>query len=207
MSDKQPDPRRVMIYCRVSKVEMTHGEFDSLDGQEARCRDLARAHNWRVVDVLRDASTGSNVDRPSLQALLERARAGEFDSVMVYKIDRLSRSVLDFWTLVRGLKANGVDMVSVTESFDSSTAQGRLMMNMLAGFAEFEREQIVARTKQGLSSRAEAGWWPIRHTPFGYDRVSSGEGSPKTLKPNGNGKWVREAFRRYADGDGPTVNG
>ena len=193
---------RVAVYCRVSKQEMVNSDHCSLDTQEARCRDLARAREWKVVTVLSDASTGANVDRPDLQELLSRAAAREFDTVLLYKVDRLSRSVYDFWGVVNKLQAHGVTVVSVTESFDNGTPQGRLMMTLLASFGEFEREQIRARTRAGLSGRAAAGWWPARHTPFGYRRKSNGDGSPTTLEPDENATRVREAFRRYVDGDG-----
>lgn len=202
---EEPKHLRALIYTRVSKQEMTNPEFCSLDGQEDRCRDLARAHGWKVVGVFRDASTGGNTDRPSLKELLERVAAGDCDRVICYKLDRLSRSVAGFWNLVNTLGEHECNVVSVTESFDSGTATGRLMMGILSNFAQFERETIVERTKQGLGSRARAGYWPIRHTPFGFDRKSNGDGAPTTLVPNDDAKWVRAAFRRYLDGDGPSV--
>ena len=195
--------RRAAIYARVSKLEMTNEEFDSTDGQAARCRDLARAHGMRVEATYTDASTGSNTDRPELQALLADAAAGRFDVVLCFKLDRISRSCSDFWRIVETLQGQGVGLVSVCESFDSSTPTGRLMMGIISNFAQYELETIKLRTKQGLSSRAEAGYWPARHTPFGYRRECNGDGAPTTLAPDENARLVREAFKRYVDGDGP----
>lgn len=197
--------RRAAIYCRLSKVEMTNEQFCSLDMQEARCRDFARAKGWGVAEVFADASTGSNTDRPKLQELLARAVAGDFHVLLVYKVDRLNRNIAEFWDVVRSLQGNGCDLVSVTESFDSGTPAGKAMMGMLSVFAAFERDQIIARTKQGLAGRAEAGWWPICHTPFGYDRKRTAEGCPATLVPNDKAEWAAQVFRRCLDGDGPKM--
>ncbi|HUW34293.1 MAG TPA: recombinase family protein [Planctomycetota bacterium] len=135
----EKDQRRAVIYARVSVSEQANTEFCSLDGQEARCRDLRRAKDWEIVGSLKDVSTGSNTDRHQLQKLLADAEKGRFDVVLVYKLDRLSRSVLDFRMVINALQRDGVDLVSVTESFDTSTSAGRLMMNLLASFAEFAR--------------------------------------------------------------------
>ena len=195
--------RRAIVYCRVSTSEQANEEFCSLDVQAERCQSWAQAKGWTVVGVLADTSSGGNMDRPKLQELRERAAAGEFSVVVSFKLDRLSRSVLDFWTLVNELQARGVDVVSVQESFDAGTPVGKLMMTLLASFAEFEREQIVARTKAGMTGRARAGWWPTRWEPLGYTRTGNGDGAPQTLQANADGKWVRGAFARYIDGEGP----
>ena len=205
MKKANGEGRRAIVYCRVSTMEQTNPEFCSLDVQAERCRSWAQGKGWEVVDVLADTSTGANVDRPKLQELRERAARHEFDVVVAFKLDRLSRRVLDFWTLVTELERHGVEVATVQDSFDGSTPVGKLMMNILAGFAEFEREQIVARAKAGMTGRARAGWWPTRWQPPGYDRVSSGQGCPITLKPNDDAKWVKEAFGRFADGHGPTA--
>ncbi|MBM4036447.1 MAG: recombinase family protein, partial [Planctomycetes bacterium] len=91
--------RRALVYARVSKAEMVNAEFCSLDGQQERCESYAKAFGWDVVDRFRDASTGGNTERPDLQRLLERIAERDCDTLLVYKIDRLSRSVLDFWQL------------------------------------------------------------------------------------------------------------
>ena len=193
---------RAAIYCRVSKQDMTNPEFCSLDGQEGSCRAQATARGWDVTGVFRDASTGSNTDRPKLQELRELVARGGCEVVAVYKFDRLSRSVADFWAVVKEMHSHDCALVSVTESFDSSTPTGKMVVGILSVFAEFEREQIVARTKQGLGSRAAAGYWPIRWAPFGYDKVRQADGLPVTLKANSDAPWVRMAYQRYLDGDG-----
>ena len=197
--------RRAITYSRVSTIEQANEQFCSLDGQEERCRSLAAARDWTVVAALRDVSTGGNTDRSSLQELLQRAKSHDFDTLIVYKLDRLSRSVLDFWQIVSKLEERDIALVSVTESFDSATPAGRLMMNLLASFAEFEREQIKARTKQGLASRAAAGWWPMRWRPFGYDRKRAIEDGPVTLVPNDRARWAVEAFKGYMQGHGASL--
>ncbi len=197
-------PKRVCIYTRLSTLEQTNGSYDSCDAQEARCRDLARAQGAEVVEVYRDTGSGGSMDRPGLQAILEGAKAGRFDAVYVFKLDRISRSVADFWQIEGTLREHGVGLVSLTESFDSSTPTGKLMMTIISGFAEYELDTIRYRTRAGMAGRAAAGYWPTRWEPFGYRKDRPEDGGSATLVPDPEAvPWVRQVFQRYADGDGP----
>ena len=197
-------PKRVVIYTRLSTLEQTNGSYDSCDAQEARCRDLARAQGAEVVEVYRDTGSGGSMDRPGLQAILERAKAGHFDGVYAFKLDRISRSVADFWHIEGTLREHGVALVSLTESFDSGTPTGRLMMTIISGFAEYELDTIRFRTRAGMAGRAAAGYWPTRWEPFGFRKDRPEGGGSSTLVPDPEAvPWVRQVFQRYADGDGP----
>ena len=197
-------PKRVCIYTRLSTLEQTNGTYDSCDAQEARCRDLARAQGAEVVEVYRDTGSGGSMDRPGLQAILDGAKAGGFDAVYTFKLDRVSRSVADFWQIEGTLREHGVGLVSLTESFDSGTPTGKLMMTIISGFAEYELDTIRFRTRAGMAGRAAAGFWPTRWEPFGFKKDRPDDGGSATLVPDPEAvPWARQVFQRYADGEGP----
>jgi site-specific DNA recombinase len=165
---------RCAIYCRVSTVDQAQGEFTSIDNQ----REMAEAYiksqagkNWVVIVEHFDDSgySAGTTERPALQRLRERIKAAEVDVVVVYRLDRLSRSQLDFITLVEEFKAAGAAFVSVTESFNTDTAVGRLTMGLLATFAEFERASISQRTADKMGAARRRGRWTGGFPVLGYD--------------------------------------
>jgi site-specific DNA recombinase len=159
-----------VIYNRVStQDQIDRTDLNSLISHEERCLHYIKAQGWTYVRTYKDpAASASNLNRPQLQRLLLDLRDGEIDYVVVYKIDRLSRSVVDFHTLLERFEAMHVNLVSVTQGFDTSTAAGRLLRNILMDFAEFEREMISERTKDKMLARAQKGLWNGGIPPYGY---------------------------------------
>jgi len=167
-------PRRVAIYTRKSTSMGLEQEFNSLDAQREACLSFVkRQHGWSVVDARYDDGgfTGANTDRPAFQRLMADAESGQFDVVVVYKVDRLSRSLLDFMKLMERLNAAGVAFVSVTQNFTTADAMGRLTLNMLMSFAEFEREMIAERTRDKIAMSRRKGKWTGGAIPIGYVTV------------------------------------
>lgn len=172
-----PHPLRVALYTRVSTDLQAHKDEGSLDTQEARLRAAvaSRAAPSQVVQVFREeGASGKDLDRPQLQRLLEAVRAKELDLVIVTRVDRLSRSLLDFYELHRLFEQHGVQFVSLNESFDTSSAIGRAMLKLVLVFAELEREQTAERTRSAMRARAERGLWNGGHPPLGYESEGNG---------------------------------
>jgi site-specific DNA recombinase len=193
-----PAPKRVALYTRVSTDIQANKDEGSLDTQEARLRSAVAsrqgAHN--VSHVFREeGESGKSLDRPALQQLLAGARARQFDLVVVTRIDRLSRSLLDFYEVHRLFEENGVTFTSLNESFDTSQALGRAMLKLVLVFAELEREQTAERTRTALRARAERGLWNGGHPPLGYD--SEGNGHIKVNEVEA--ELVRGIFAKYEE--------
>ena len=162
---------RVAIYVRVSTQEQAKEGY-SINEQIDRLQKYADAHDWMVVKIYTDAGhSGSNMERPALQDLIFDVEAGKIDKVLVYKLDRLSRSQKDTLKIIEDiLLKNNADFESMTEKLDTSTAQGRLFLGILAAFAQLEREMIKERMSMGISARVKEGKWRGGKTaPFGYD--------------------------------------
>jgi DNA invertase Pin-like site-specific DNA recombinase len=167
----EPPALRCAIYTRKSTTMGLEQEFNSLDAQrEASTAYIARQQGWSITPERYDDGgfTGANIDRPAFTRLMEDAEAGKFDVVVVYKVDRLSRSLLDFVKVMERLNAAGVSFVSVTQNFTTADAMGRLTMNMLMSFAEFEREMIAERTRDKIAMSRRKGKWTGGQVPFGY---------------------------------------
>jgi DNA invertase Pin-like site-specific DNA recombinase len=167
-------PIRVAIYTRKSTEEGLDQEFNSLDAQrEAALAYIAnRRHlHWQVVpDAYNDGGyTGGNLERPALQRLLGDIRQGKIDCVVTYKLDRISRSLVDFAQLMTLFEHHGVAFVSITQEFDSSTPVGRLTLNILSSFSQFEREIISERTRDKMAASRKKGMFVGGFPPFGYD--------------------------------------
>lgn len=165
--------KRVFLYVRVSTQEQAKEGY-SIDEQIERLRDYCKAMGWIIVKIYTDAGySGASTDRPALQDMIEDIEAGKGDSVVVYKLDRLSRSQKDTLSLIEdSFLANKVDFVSMTENFDTSTPFGRAMIGILAVFAQLEREQIKERMSMGREGRAKEGkFHGGGHAPIGYDYV------------------------------------
>lgn len=162
---------RVAIYVRVSTKEQALEGY-SIAEQIERLTKFSEAHGWDMVDVYNDAGcSGANTDRPRLQAMMDDIRQGLIDKVLVYKLDRLSRSQKDTLELIENVfLKHGVDFESMTEKLDTSTAHGRAMIGILAAFAQLEREMISERMSMGIHARIKEGKWRGGgHVPFGYD--------------------------------------
>jgi DNA invertase Pin-like site-specific DNA recombinase len=169
-------PRRLRcaVYTRKSTDEGLDREFNTLDAQrEASEAYVAsqRAEGWTLVrDHYDDGGvSGGNLERPALQRLLRDIEQGRVDVVVVYKIDRLSRSLMDFSKLVEVFDAHGVTFVSITQSFNTTTSMGRLTLNILLSFAQFEREVIGERIRDKFAASRARGMWMGGKVPLGYD--------------------------------------
>jgi site-specific DNA recombinase len=184
---KAAAPRlRCAIYTRKSTEEGLEQEFSSLDAQreaaEAFIQSQKREGWIALPDRYDDGGfTGANMDRPALQRLLAAVEAGKLDCVIVYKVDRLSRSLLDFTRMLSVFEKHDVSFVAVTQQFNTSTSLGRLTLNILLSFAQFERELIGERTRDKMSAARKKGKWVGGCPVLGYD-----------LDPNGGRLTVNE---------------
>jgi len=163
---------KAAIYTRVSTDGQAEVEFNSCETQEIKIRSFISSQNdLEVYKVYSDQGyTGANTDRPALQELIGDIQAGKINTVMAYKIDRLTRSPKDFYRLVEIFDQHNVSFISVTERFDTSTPSGRLLRNIMLTFGQFERELISERIKDKIFERAKKGMWSCSTTPFGYKR-------------------------------------
>jgi site-specific DNA recombinase len=161
---------RVVIYVRVSSKEQVDGY--SIGEQIERLEKYADAMEWDIVKTFVDPGySGGNTDRPGLKEMIKEIEKGGIDKVVVYKLDRLSRSQLDTLYLIEKVfLANNTDFVSMSENFDTSTPFGRAMIGILAVFAQLEREQIRERMTMGKEARAKEGkWHGSKYVPLGYE--------------------------------------
>jgi len=160
---------RVCLYTRISTDE--ENQPTSLHSQRERLEAFCKAQEgWRIVAHKQDQATGTKLDRPGLQDALNLARSGALDMLLVYRVDRLSRKVRQLAQLAEELDTYGVVLRSATEPFDTGSAAGRMMLQMLAVFAEFEHATIIDRVTAGIERRAKEGKWPTGRLPFGYRR-------------------------------------
>jgi site-specific DNA recombinase len=160
---------RVCLYTRISTDE--ENQPTSLRSQRERLEAFCKAQEgWRIVAHEEDRSTGAKLDRPGLERALALARNGSIDLLLVYRVDRLSRKVRQLAQLAEELDRVGVVLRSATEPFDTGSAAGRMMLQMLGVFAEFEHATIVDRVSAGIERRAKEGRWATGRLPFGYRR-------------------------------------
>lgn len=165
--------KRCAVYARKSTDHgMKDQAFTSIDAQIESCTNYINAHaaeGWLHVATYQDvAISGANLDRPGVQELLGEVRAGSVDIVVIYKLDRLSRSIRDFANLSHEFEQRKVSLVIVTQNFDSATPMGRLCLNFLSSFAEFERSMIRDRILDKSLALAQQGLWNAGLPPFGY---------------------------------------
>jgi DNA invertase Pin-like site-specific DNA recombinase len=165
---------RCAVYTRKSTEEGLHMEFNSLDAQREACESYVasqKAEGWTLVPDRYDDGgfSGATLERPALRRLIGDIEAGGIDVVVVYKIDRLSRSLMDFAKLVEILDRNSVTFVSVTQAFNTTTSMGRLTLNILLSFAQFEREVIGERIRDKFAASRKRGIWMGGWAPLGYD--------------------------------------
>src|ERR1700746_3803267 len=167
------NPQRCAIYTRKSTEHNLDLEFNSLDAQREACEAYikSQAHEgWRLNPVRYDDGgfSGASLDRPALQKLLADVRAGEITIVVVYKVDRLTRSLADFAKLVELFDEHGVSFVSITQAFNTTSSMGRLTLNVLLSFAQFEREVIGERVRDKIAASKRKGLWVGGPVPLGY---------------------------------------
>ena len=165
---------RCAIYTRKSSEEGLEQSFNSLDAQREACLayiESQRHEGWKVVDEAYDDGgySGGNMERPGLTKLLGDIKAGKVDSVVVYKVDRLTQSLADFAKMVETFDHFGVSFVSVTQQFNTTTSMGRLTLNVLLSFAQFEREVTGERIRDKIAASKRKGMWMGGRVPVGYD--------------------------------------
>jgi site-specific DNA recombinase len=189
---------RCAIYTRKSSEEGLEQEFNSLQAQREACEAFIasqRHEGWMCLPKAYDDGgfSGATTDRPALQRLLADITVGRVDTIVVYKIDRLTRSLADFAKIVEVLDARGASFVSVTQQFNTTTSMGRLTLNILLSFAQFEREVIGERIRDKIAASKKKGMWMGGIPPLGY-RAQDG----KLLVVESEAEIVRAIFRRYA---------
>lgn len=185
---------RVCVYLRISTDE--DHQPTSLRTQRERLERYCQAmEDWRVVHAFEDQASGVTLDRPGLMQALGLARERRFDLLLVYRVDRLSRKVRELAGLAEELDRLGIILKSATEPFDTGSAAGRMMLQMLGVFAEFEHATIVDRVTAGLERRVREGRWMSGRSPFGYTR-NEGLLVPDPVKAS----IVRRIFQLYAQG-------
>ena len=192
---------RCAIYTRKSNEEGLEQEFNSLDAQrESGEAYIASQKNegWECLAEHYDDGgfSGGNMDRPAVARLMADIKAGKVDCVVVYKVDRLSRSLLDFAKIMEVFDQHKVAFVSVTQQFNTSTPMGRLVLNVLLSFAQFEREIIGERIRDKIAAQRRKGKWTGGFPVLGYDVDRSG-GSPKLVVNADEARRVREIFELY----------
>jgi site-specific DNA recombinase len=199
MNDPVGKLARCAIYTRKSTEYNLELAFNSLDAQREACEAYikSQAHEgWRLIPGRYDdgAFSGASLDRPALQQLLADVRAGTIDIVLVYKVDRLTRSLADFAKLIELFDAHGVSFVSVTQSFNTSSSMGRLTLNVLLSFAQFERELIGERVRDKIAASKRKGIWVGGPVPLGYAAVDK-----KIVVVAVEAAAVRTIFARYLE--------
>src|SRR6202045_3453252 len=192
-------PIRCAIYTRKSSDEGLEQEFNSLDAQREACEAyiVSQRHaGWvALADMYDDGGlSGGTMERPALKRLLEDIKAGKVQIVVVYKVDRLTRSLADFAKIVDVLDAHTASFVSVTQQFNTTTSMGRLTLNMLLSFAQFEREIAGERIRDKIAASKAKGMWMGGNVPLGYDVRER-----KLVMSEAEAPTVQMIFQRYAE--------
>ena len=190
---------RCAVYTRKSTEYNLELAFNSLDAQREACEAYIKSQapeGWRLIPGRYDdgAFSGASLDRPALQQLLADVRAGKIDIVLVYKVDRLTRSLADFAKLIELFDAHCVSFVSVTQSFNTNSSMGRLTLNVLLSFAQFERELIGERVRDKIAASKRRGIWVGGPVPLGYAAVDK-----KIVVVAAEAEAVRTIFARYLE--------
>jgi site-specific DNA recombinase len=171
MPQAEASRKRCAIYTRKSSEEGLEQEFNSLQAQREACEAYIRSQQhegwvWARPRYDDGGFSGGNLDRPALQQLLTDIRAGRIDIVVVYKVDRLTRSLADFARLVEIFDEQGVSFVSVTQQFNTTSSMGRLTLNVLLSFAQFEREVTGERIRDKIAASKKQGMWMGGNVPL-----------------------------------------
>jgi site-specific DNA recombinase len=192
-------PVRCAIYTRKSTEHGLELEFNSLHAQRDACEAYIKSQasqGWKAQPQYYDdpAYSGGNLDRPALQQLLKDVDAGRIDVIVVYKIDRLTRSLADFAKLVEAFDAKSISFVAVTQQFNTTTSMGRLTLNVLLSFAQFERELSSERVRDKVAGSRRKGKWTGGTVPLGYDAKDK-----KLVINKAEAETVRHIFKRYLE--------
>ncbi|MBE1707071.1 MULTISPECIES: recombinase family protein [Mesorhizobium] len=190
---------RCAVYTRKSTEEGLEQEFNSLDAQREACVAFIASQvglGWKLVPGFYDDGgiSGGTMERPALKRLLQDIRDKRIDVVVVYKIDRLTRSLMDFSKIVETFDAHGVSFVSVTQQFNTTTSMGRLTLNVLLSFAQFEREVTAERIRDKIAASRKKGMWMGGTIPLGYRAVDK-----KLMVDEAAATIVRSIFQRYLE--------
>ena len=174
MEPAKASSRRCAIYTRKSSEEGLEQDFNSLQAQREACEAFIKSQageGWRLVKTAYDDGglSGGTMERPALQRLLADINQGLIDVVVVYKVDRLTRSLADFAKMVEVFDAHGVSFVAVTQQFNTTTSMGRLTLNVLLSFAQFEREVTGERIRDKIAASKRKGMWMGGLVPLGYE--------------------------------------
>lgn len=205
-SNSRPNRRlRCAIYTRKSTEEGLDMEFNSLDAQREACEAYIasqRSEGWACLRERYDDGgfSGGTLDRPALKQLVADVEDGLVDVIVVYKIDRLSRALMDFSKLVELFDRHGVTFVSVTQSFNTTTSMGRLTLNILLSFAQFEREVTAERIRDKVAASRKKGMWMGGYVPLGYDVVDR-----KLIVNEDEAAQVGRIFERFVELGSATV--
>jgi DNA invertase Pin-like site-specific DNA recombinase len=191
--------KRCAIYTRKSSEEGLEQDYNSLHAQREACEAFIKSQageGWRLVkDAYDDGGfSGATIERPGVQQLLAHIREGLVDVVVVYKVDRLTRSLADFAKMVELFDARGVSFVAVTQQFNTTTSMGRLTLNVLLSFAQFEREVIGERIRDKVAASKRKGMWMGGVVPMGYELRER-----KLVVKQAEAKVVRHIFERYLE--------
>ncbi|MEH2567763.1 recombinase family protein [Bradyrhizobium sp. AZCC 2289] len=192
-------PLRCAIYTRKSTEHGLDQEFNSLDAQREACEAYIKSQasqGWRLLPQHYDdpAYSGGNLDRPALKRLLADITVGKIDVVVVYKIDRLTRSLADFAKLVETFDARSISFVAVTQQFNTTTSMGRLTLNVLLSFAQFERELASERVRDKVAASRKKGKWTGGTVPLGYEAKDK-----KLVINRAEAQTVRTIFQLYLE--------
>jgi DNA invertase Pin-like site-specific DNA recombinase len=199
MADSRSKAQRCAIYTRKSTNDGLEQEFNSLDAQREACEAFVASQKharWQALPTKYDDGgvSGATMDRTALQRLLDHIRARKVDVVVVYKVDRLTRSLADFAKLVELFDTRGVSFVSVTQQFNTTTSMGRLTLNVLLSFAQFEREVTAERIRDKIAASKKKGLWMGGLPPLGYDIKNK-----RLIVNETEAGTVRALYRLYLD--------
>ena len=203
METKEKKRLYCAIYTRKSTSEGLDQDFTTLDAQREAAENYIasqKSEGWvPLQEQYNDGGfTGANIERPALQKLLSDIKEHKIDCVVVYKVDRLSRSLMDFAQLLKFFEEHNVTFVSVTQHFNTNSSMGRLTLNILLSFAQFEREIISERTKDKMGAARKRGQWLGGRPPLGYDLDKENK---RIVINEEEAKLIREIFDLYVKGN------
>jgi len=203
MTHKETKTVRCAVYTRKSTDENLELDFNSLDAQREAAENYIASQKhagWVCLEEHYDDGgfSGGTIDRPAFGRLMADVEAGLVDCIMVYKIDRLSRSLMDFARIMETLERHNVSLVSVTQQFNTTSSMGRLTLNILLSFAQFEREIISERTRDKIAAARRKGKWTGGAPVLGYDRVRDNRGT-RLVVNQAEAKQVRTIYEKYLE--------
>jgi len=205
MIDTKETKKRIYCaaYCRKSIEERAEETFGSIENQHESILSFIASHkheSWVPLTERYDDNgfTGSNTNRPSLHKLINDIKEGRVNMVVVYKLDQLSRSLVDFVQILKFFEEHSVAFASIIQPIDTSTSTGKLMLHILSSFAEFERELISERTRDKMAAARKRGQWMGGRPPLGYDVAKD---SKKLVVNQEDAKLIREIFDLYLKGN------